>query len=62
VNPSAKGFPDVADLLVVCIGGTVLEVPLRAVRQSLDPAGGAQLQAIMDALPFWPTSLARPHL
>ena len=43
------------DLLVVVIGSTVLTVPLKAVRQSLDPAGGAQLQAIVEALPFWPS-------
>ena len=43
------------DLLVVVIGSTVLPVPLKAVRQSLDPAGGAQLQAIVEALPFWPS-------
>lgn len=33
----------------------MLSVPIKAVRQSLDPAGGAQLQAIVEALPFWPS-------
>ena len=40
---------------MVIIGSEVLLVPVRAVRQSLDPAGGAQLQAIVEALPFWPS-------
>ena len=40
---------------MVVIGTRVLLVPVRAVRQSLDPAGGAQLQAIVEALPFWPS-------
>ncbi|GAX73252.1 hypothetical protein CEUSTIGMA_g706.t1 [Chlamydomonas eustigma] len=54
--PENEGLNYIQDLLVICIGDYVLEVPLRAVRQSLDPAGGPQLQTIMDALPFWPST------
>ena len=44
-----------SDFLVVVLGLKVFLVTVKAVRQSLDPAGGAQLQAIIDALPFWPS-------
>lgn len=57
VPPSPPAPP--ADALVVCMGETVLWVPVKAVRQSLDPAGGAQLQAIINGLPFWPATEVR---
>jgi hypothetical protein len=50
------------DVLLVVIGEKVILVPAKAVRQSLDPAGGAQLAAILNELPFWPSmEVGTPH-